>query len=101
MISDLIQIEGYRWVKNVVQRNRKGGKPAILASEKDYYIKALSPDIITVPINVEAVWILMTPKHRSAQSRIKQIAVASSNYSSTQTTSLKPTLFFVQNMDLI
>ena len=85
LISDLIQIEGYRWVKNVVQRNRKGGKPAILASEKDYYIKALSPDIITVPINVEAVWILMTPKHRSAQSRIKHIAVASVYYSSTQT----------------
>ena len=68
-ISDLINIDGYRWIKNVVQRKRKGGKPAILASERDYYIKELCPDIITVPINVEAVWILLTPKHRSVNSR--------------------------------
>ena len=84
-ISDLINIDGYRWIKNVVQRNRKGGKPAILASEKDYYIKELCPDIITVPVNVEAVWILLTPKHRSVHSRIKHIAVASIYYSSSQT----------------
>ena len=64
LISDLIQIEGYRWIKNVFQRKRKGGKPAILAHEKDYYIKELCPDIITVPVDVEAVWILLTPKHR-------------------------------------
>ena len=84
-ISDLINMEGYRWIRNIVQRNRKGGKPAILASEKDHYIKELCPDIITVPIDVEAVWILLTPKHRSAQSRIKHIAVCSAYYSSTQT----------------
>ena len=85
LISDLLEMEGYRWVKNIVQRRRKGGKPAILASEKDYYIKELCPEIITVPVDVEAVWALLTPKHRSAQSRIKHIAVASVYYSSTQT----------------
>ena len=85
LISDLIDIEGFSWIKNVVQRNRKGGKPAILASEKDYYITELCPDIITVPVNVEAVWALLTPKHRSANTRIKHIAVCSAYYSSTQT----------------
>ena len=84
-ISDLIDIEGYRWVKNVVQRKRKGGKPAILVDEKNFYIKELSPEIITVPINVEAVWILLTPKNSTVNSRIKHIAVASVYYSSTQT----------------
>ena len=54
-LSDMIQIEGYRWVKNVIQRKRKGGKPALLIYEKDYYIRELCPDIITVPVNVEAV----------------------------------------------
>ena len=67
------------------QRNRKGGKPAILACEKDHYIKELCPDIITVPKDVEAVWILLTPKHRSVRSRVKHIAVCSAYYSSKQT----------------
>ena len=85
LISDLIDIDGYRWIKNIVQRNRKGGKPAILACEKEYYIKELCPEIITVPVDVEVVWALLTPKHKSPQSRIKHIAVASVYYSSTQT----------------
>ena len=85
LISDRIKIEGYRWVKNVVQRNKKGGKPALLINEKDYYIKELCPDIITVPVSVEAVWSLLTPKHTTVHSRIKRIAVASVYYSSTQT----------------
>ena len=85
LLSDRIDIEGYRWVKNVVQRNKKGGKPAILISEKDYHIKELCPEIITVPVGVEAVWSLLTPKHTTVQSKIKRIAVASVYYSSTQT----------------
>ena len=85
LISDLIDIEGYKWVKNIVQRRRKGGKPAILANEKDYYVKELCPNVVTVPIDVEAVWILLTPRNRSSTSRIKHIAVASVYYSSTQT----------------
>ena len=85
LISDLIEIEGFTWIKNIVQRKRKGGKPAILVSKKDHYITQLCPDIITVPINVEAVWTLLTPKHRSTNTRIKHIAVCSAYYSSTQT----------------
>ena len=85
LISDRINIEGYRWVKNIVQRNKKGGKPAMLINEKDYYIKELCPDVITVPVGVEAVWTLLTPKHTTVHSKVKRIAVASVYYSSTQT----------------
>ena len=61
-ISDLIQIEGYKWVQNVTQKKRRGGKPAILINENMFHIKELCPDIITVPVGVEAVWALLTPK---------------------------------------
>ena len=81
----MIQIEGYRWVQNVIQRKRKGGKPALLINEKDYYIRELCPDIITVPVNVEAVWSLLTPKNTTVHSKVKRIAVASVYYSSSQT----------------
>ena len=76
-ISDLIDIEGYRWVKNVVQRKRKGGKPAILVSEKDFYIKELSPTLL---------W----PQSTTAQPRPK-----SPNF---WTTSLNLTVSFAPSM---
>ena len=85
LISDRIQMDGYRWVKNIVQRKRKGGKPAIFLKEKDYHIKELCPEVITVPINVEVVWVLLTPKKLNVHSKVKNIAVASVYYSSTQT----------------
>ena len=50
-----------------------------------FYIKELCPDVITVPIGVEVVWALLTPRNRQTGSKIKQIAVASVYYRSTQT----------------
>ena len=85
LIADLLEMEGYRWIKNVIQRKRKGGKPAILANENDYFIKDLCPGVITVPTDVEVVWALLTPKHRASNSKIRHIAVASVYYSSSQT----------------
>ena len=54
-IESLIQIENYRFVKNVCQRNGRGGKPALLVSEKEYVVKELCPNLITVPVGIEAV----------------------------------------------
>ena len=85
LISDIIDIEGYKWIQNVVQRNKKGGKPAILINEEMFHIKELCPNIITVPIGVEAVWALIIPKNLPPNSKVKQIAVASIYYSSKQT----------------
>ena len=55
-------MDGYKVVKKVLQRKGKGGKPALFINEQNYYIKELSPDIITVPPKIEAVWALLTPK---------------------------------------
>ena len=55
-LPDLINIEGYKWIQNVVQRRRRGGKPAILVSERDFTYVELCPDPVTVPPNVEMVW---------------------------------------------
>ena len=85
LITDLIEIEGYCWIKNPVQRNRKGGKPAILASTKEFHVTELSPNVISVPINIEIAWALLTPKFQSKDSRFRHIVVASVYYSSTQT----------------
>ena len=57
----------------------------MLVNEREFDITELCPDTITVPINVEAVWTLLTPKKRLQNTRIKHIVAASLYYSSTQT----------------
>ena len=47
-LDEIIQIENYKIIKNVSQRKGKGGKPALIISEKNYHIKNICPDIITV-----------------------------------------------------
>ena len=85
LISESLEIEGYKWVRNVCQSNRGRGKPHILISEKDFHITEISPEPITVPVNVEVAWALLTPKRKLQGTRINHIVVASVYYSSTQT----------------
>ena len=80
-LTELIDIEGYKWVQNVVQRKRKGGKPAILISDRHYHVAEICPDPITVPLDVEIAWALLTPKKRFSPN-INHIVAASFYYSS-------------------
>ena len=79
-LEDIINIEGYKWVQNVAQRRKNGGKPALLINEEMFYIKEVCPDLITVPIGVEACWAVLTPKSYLSKSKMKYIAVASLYY---------------------
>ena len=79
-VEEVIKMDGFKIIKNVLQRSGQGGKPALIVSEKNYHIKELCPDTITVPPNVEAVWALLTPKAGGSQSNIKHIAVCSYYY---------------------
>ena len=79
-LQQLLKLENYRIITNVKQRDFKGGKPAIIINEDKFYVKALCPDPITVPVGVECVWALITPKHTTPQSKVKHIAVASIYY---------------------
>ena len=55
-LEDLINMENFRVVTNVVQRNNRGGKPALFISEKHFYVrdKELCPNLFSVPIG--AAW---------------------------------------------
>ena len=79
-LENVIKMDGFRIIKNVLQRRGKGGIPALIVSEKNYHIKELCPKVITVPPNVEAVWALLTPKAGGSRSNIKHIAVCSFYY---------------------
>ena len=62
------------------QREFRGGKPAILVRSDKYNVKPLCPDVITVPVGVEAVWALISPKVRNPRNQVKCIAVCSLYY---------------------
>ena len=77
---DLIQIEGFKVVMNVKQREGRGGKPAVIINEHKYHIIEVCPNLITVPIEVEAVWVVIHPKNLPKNSPFKFIAVCSFYY---------------------
>ena len=79
-LSQLLQLENYKVISNVKQREFAGGKPAIIINKEKYHIKELCPDPITVPIGVEAVWALITHKDKNPRSQVKYIAIASIYY---------------------
>ena len=79
-LDTIIQIEHYKLYTAINPRNFRGGKPAIIVNESKYHVQPLSPDPITVPDGVEAVWVLLTPKSNRATKHIKHIAAASIYY---------------------
>ena len=76
-LSELLNLENYQIISNVKQREFKGGKPAIFLRSDKYNVKPLCPNPITVPIGVEAVWAMITPKVRNPRNKVKHIAVCS------------------------
>ena len=56
----------YEIITNVKQRDFKRGKPAIMVNLNKFIVKKLCPDPITVPVGVEAVWALVTPRRQSS-----------------------------------
>ena len=78
-LEQLLDLPNYQIITNVRQRDFKGGKPAILVNENKFIVKKLCPEPVTVPIGVEAVWALVTPKKQCTQ-KFKYIAVCSLYY---------------------
>ena len=79
-VEKLLNLPNHRVLKSPVQRDFRGGKPVIIVNEEKFHVKSLCPDPLTVPIGVECVWALVSPKQTGPQSRIKYIAVASFYY---------------------
>ena len=80
-ISELINIEGYKVISNVKERDIRGVKPALIINEEKYHIKQLCPDTITVPVGVEAVWVSIRSKHTHPKHEVNRIIVCSYYYS--------------------
>ena len=76
-LNDIIQIENYEIVSTVKKRDFRGGNPALIINSEKYNITEICPEPITVPIGVEAIWAIISPKHSGAQAKVKNIALCS------------------------
>ena len=76
-LEQVIQMENFKIITNVVKRQNRGGKTAIFINENKYFVKSLCPDIITVPIGVEAVWTLISAKTSNTSRQFKQLVIGS------------------------
>ena len=87
-LDQLLQLDNYEIISNVKQRDFKGGKPAILVNTQKFIVKRICPDPITVPVDVEAVWCLVTPRGNTSN-KFKYIAVCSLYYRGPKSTKKK------------
>ena len=51
-----------------------GGRPAIIANNKKFYVQNLTNTVVQIPWGVEAVWCVLTPKNITHDSKIQKIA---------------------------
>ena len=78
-LDQLLALDDYEIISMVKRRDFKGSNPAILINKQKYIVKRICPDPICVPVGVEAVWALITPRQSCTQ-KFKYIAVCSLYY---------------------
>ena len=76
-LEEIIHLEDYQVISNVHQRTGKGGRPAIIANEKKYFVQNITNTLVNIPYGVEIVSAILTPKSIAVSSSVKKIAIAS------------------------
>ena len=79
-VESYLHMDGFKVIKNVYQRQKRGGKPIVIVREDKYFVTELCPNIITVPTELEITWVLLTPKVLVEKSPVTHIVVASLYY---------------------
>ena len=75
-LDKLIDLEDHQVISNVHQRTGMGGRPAIIANHKKFFVQNITNTMVHIPYGVEIVWAILTPKNVSPTSIVKKIAVA-------------------------
>ena len=64
-------------ISNVYQRQEAGGRPAIIANKAKYHVENLTNSLVQIPLGVEAVWCVLTPKILANNSKVRKIVCCS------------------------
>ena len=75
-LDQIIHLKDHEVISNVYQRSGRGGRPALFANKKKFHVEDITNKLIDVKWGVEAVWVLLTPKNTTKDSKIQKIACA-------------------------
>ena len=76
-LVDSLKMDDFEIISNVYQRREKGGRPALIVRKDKFHIVNITNTLFTIPLGVEAVWAVLTPKTLTNDSKIKRIAICS------------------------
>ena len=76
-LVDILDLEDYEIISSLHQRRGKGGRPALIVNKRKFNVTNITNTLVNIPWGVEAVWAVVTPKERTNDSSIQQIAVCS------------------------
>ena len=77
-LQELLQLEKYEIINMVKRREFKGGNPAIVVNKEKYLDKKICPEPVTVPVGVEVIWAIISPRNNSSNLKILQLGRACS-----------------------
>ena len=76
-LEEHFNLENYKVISNLFQRQGKGGRPAIIVNSEKYNVEDLTNTLVDIPWGVEVTWAILTPKNVSSDSKIQKIALGS------------------------
>ena len=76
-LEDHFDLENYKEVSNIHQREGKGGRPALIVNTENYHVEDITNTLISIPWGVEITWAIITPKTVAADSLVKRIVLGS------------------------
>ena len=74
-LENVINVEDFKVIFNVSQRNGTSGRPAIVVNSQN--VENITQSVVSIPWGVEVVWAVLTPKNVSNESKIQKIVVGS------------------------
>ena len=76
-LEEHFDLENFKVISNIYQRQEKGGRPALIVNTEKYNVQDITNTLVQLPWGVEVTWAILTPKNVSSDSTIQNIVLGS------------------------
>ena len=76
-LEDHFDLENYKVISNLYQRQEKGGRPALIVNTEKYNVQDITNTLIDIPWGVEVTWAILSPKNVTSDSTVQNIVLGS------------------------
>ena len=64
-LEEHFNLDNFKVISNISQRQEKGGRPALIVNEEKYNVQDITNTLVQLPWGVEITWAVLTPKNVS------------------------------------